>query len=577
MSVFGGSIFNTEIVKSIDDADWGWTEVGTPGAVSIRSASAISRSLSPSDAYALAIGVRRAVTAITNNVVQARPRLFTRGGREIVGGAPFDFIQRPYPRMTWARWAREWVQNWLVWGEHAAWKRRDSRGMMLELLSPPRLSIDKPKGGLVDSREDVSAWEYSYPSGKRVTIPDVDLVFDRMPGGSDPVRGLSPLVTGATQAGISHFAGLYNQAFFQNDTVPRGMMKVPNMGQSRLEDFERQFRERFSSNGSNRVNYHKIMFAVTNGDVEWIPFEQQPDGTFLETQKWAFELVGSLYGVPPVEMQNLQKTRFDTADVERKLFAESTIMPLLEQLTGELQIQVIEPWFAGERVVTTNPAMSKGMRSAFERARTVAAGDIVLLLDPDTMPVMASVKAGLIDLAQKFRTSLGASPQETIEFFGIDLPAREERLDVYMPKTEWNVTRPEKNPEVQIAEQANQRHAADAANASTGSEDEPPPAPAASPPANDKTALRSVGRLVRGLRVMTLERLFPRGGGDGELWSLGDADAINELGEEGARMIRRIRFAVRGIQRNHPKEEWRDRIREYFGSIDLKKLLERPV
>lgn len=552
-SIYGGSLYPVTIEKSIDDASWvSMPESFVSSGVGIRTASAVARSLGPAEAYALVIGVRRAVTAICNNVMQARPRLYTRSGQEVLAGPVYDMINRPYPRMTWTRWVREWVEDWLIWGEHAAWVRGDDKGRRLEILKPPRLSIAKPRRR-VDRRADVQAWAYQYPSGKTERIPDSELVFDRMSSPGDPIRGLSPLVTGATQAGVGHFASLYNQAFFVNDAVPRGMLKVPNMGQSRLEDFERQFRDRFGSDGGGRVNYHKIMFAVTSGEVEWIPFSQPADGSFLEVQKWAFELIGSLYGVPPVEMHNLQKTRFDTADIERKLFAESTIIPLLDQIAGELQMQVIEPYYGDTEVVTAAGRMSRGMSMAFDRAVSRSGGSVVLLLDADTMPVMASVKASLVETAAKFRTALGASPQETIDFFGVDLPTRPERQDVYMPKTEWNVTHPERNPEVQIAAEANQRHADDAARAAANAKGE-----------NGK----GMRKLVRTLRVWTLERLFPRDGSSGELWSLEEADGINRIGDQGRKLIRRIRHDVRAMQGSAPgRDVLRQAIKDYFGKL----------
>jgi hypothetical protein len=63
---------------------------------------------------------------------------------------------------------------------------------------------------------------------------------------------------------------------------------------------------------------------------------------------------------------------------------------------------------------------------------------------------------------------------------------------------------------------------------------------------DQKDTLAKAVRLVRSLRRLTMETLAK-----GELWSLSDADAINELGAPLHTEIRQVRFALRQLQKQH--------------------------
>jgi HK97 family phage portal protein len=547
----GGSAAPVE--KGVFDIDGGvgaWTSVGGnsgPSPVSLKAAAVLNRSLTPVECYELSISVRRAVDAIARNASQAKPRLFTGSGREITGGPLFDIINRPYPLTMWDDWAYRWYSFCCVTGEGAAWAFGGD-GMTpsrLRMLNPLRLDIKDPK--TPNERQDVAQWKYRFPNGHVENIPDTKLVFDPAftPNPDVPVRGLSPLATAATHAEIGYFSALYNKTFFQNDSIPQGMLVLPDgLPRNVREDMERKYLSQFKSDHL-RHNWHKQLVVSGGKEVRFEPIEQPfQDGAFMESQKYSDEKIGQAFGVPPIEMHNLAKTRFDTADDERRMFAETTIQFHLGRLQRTIQTQLIDPYFSLSEYSTDTTGMSKSLAGRFEKARQGrGAGSIVLLLDADTMPIMVSVRASIIESAKAFRETTMASPDATNRYFNIELDDPENddvRKEVWAQNNIACLSDPSRNAQLTPGVKPG--------GGEPGGDGPPKPAAAKPKPKKelspeDKNRVSKAKRVLFDLRSLALAKMQ-----QAELYGLLDADALNTGHDEAVkREIRVIRHALRKI------------------------------
>jgi hypothetical protein len=280
----------------------------------------------------------------------------------------------------------------------------------------------------------------------------------------------------------------------------------------------------------------------------------------MDWLKWGTMQVGMLYKVPAIEMGIYDKTRFDTAAEERKLFVESTLMPQMNMVGEAIQQQIIDPHFSFSPSSSSRKkaSLSKAMDGAYEQARYDRPdSQIIVLLDADALPIMNSVNLMKVEQAKGLREVLDLSAMEAAEFVMLDIPDRKEREDVWIKDDRVNITHPEFNHKLQPKPEP-------AAAKPSGSK----PKPKKELTAEQREQVKSVDKAIRKLRKLTFDRLD-----NGELWSLEEAD---ELAKDDAmkRPVRRIRHKIREIvEQFQPEDGRKDEIKFYFNSLDAKTLL----
>jgi HK97 family phage portal protein len=511
--------------KGISDAIWGEDGWGnTSSALDVEAVRTSASALSPEYAYASTIAVNAAVGAIARNLSKAKLRQFTASsGREITGGEPYELFRRPVPGMSTRRWLLEIVSWYNIRGEFDCLKGlKNGRPEFLLPLSPQWLDVDSP--AQPRSRQHVTRWRYAYPDGAQVTFAGHELLSETMFNPLSAVRGLPPTEVGSLQIGTDFHANRYNRTFFENDATPSYVFVLPEGTARKDRDlFKRELLQRHGTFGG-----HSHTAAVVSGrDVHIEKINDRPqDGSFNETLKQMHADVAMLYHVPAIEMGIYDKSRFDTAAEERKLFIESTLAPEADAISEALQHQVLD-MYPGWKFTTESPRrMSKSFKESYEKAMDEREGSsIIVLLDLDTLPIMAAVKASLIATAKEFRNTLNLSAQETIDYFKLDIEPRPEREDVWVDQNLRNITHPEMNATLNP-----QKPEPDAAKKP---EAKPEPKPA------KKTA--DERRVLLALRKLTLDKMD-----DGDMWTLAEADAINDVPTLKT-TIRLIRHELRSI------------------------------
>lgn len=554
------------VYKGWSDAIWTPSDNQTQTAtLSLAAAKGQERSLTPSEQYQTVIAVNAAVSAYQRNIPKAKWRIFTKAGEEVEGGDLVRLLSRPNSYQSMRRLTSDIVSWYLIFGEYAVF-HKDGANPQLHVRAPHRLSIEKPKNKLPNHRGDVIQWKWIGWDGETEFYRDDRLWFDAQFNPTDPVRGLSPLIVGQMTASAIHATAKYNKNFFDNSAIPSHLVVLgEGVPRAQREDFERRYLAQYSTFASNA---HKVM-VVSGKDVSVEKLEQSSqEGAFMELSKWNVHQVAMLYHVPAIEMGIYDKTRFDTAAEERKLFMESGLMPVMDSISESFQYQVAESYRYSE-ANKRKAKMSKGMSDLFEKARSEREDSAyVVLLDPDTLPIAGDVNLARVQHAKDLRETFVISPRKAEEFVGLDFDdERPERDELYLPKTHQNITHPEKNPEFMLAEKQAEAKAAEAAAKPAA---EPKPSPSKSLTPEQRATAKSIDRFLRELRKTTLERID-------EPWSLAEADELlakYTAAPEAKKAVRALRHAIREAREKETgADARREMVREIFNGIDGKSIL----
>lgn len=587
-----------------DDAAWTTLDEGGArgGGYTFATRKSLSKTLSPEECYRLSIAVNAAVNAIARNISKAKIRLFTKNGEEINGGPLYELLRRPAAGMSQRKWLWE-AACWLnIAGELPVWAQENAGQVnALPILCPTQLFIKSP---VVPPRsiDEVVQWRYRWADGGESLIRGDHLLFERLFNTDHAsVRGLSPLVTGTVEVTAQHNASLYNKTFFDNNAIPSHILKLPDgVPEATRKDIERRY---LSEHGVYGNNAHKT-FVISGNDAEFMPIEQPfQEAAFVELQKRVDYKVGQLYRVPAIELGIYDKTRFDTAAEERKLFVESTLMPQIDALTEMLQHGLVDRFFGLSQFTVSRPRATRkpvpdgtqGRKTRFERMVEKAmderptTGRIVLLIDADTMPVMGDVRLAKMEHAEKLQKTYKLSANQTAEYLGDDLPDEgadePARTNVFTENNLVDQTDPERNKK--FVPGLIPKPAGEGAGAGASGGAKPPsaksddlstplshsPHPVTCTP-ESREKIEKAQKFLRELRRRTIDRMV----GDEELWSLSEADSINELGPEMAKEIRLLRYEIRKVVKQHADKESRiAATKELFKSLSAKSHLRKAL
>lgn len=540
---------------------------GVQGGMSLRSADNQARVLSPSDSYALNIAVNAAVNAIAQNIAKAAVRIFLRDGTEVFDGELYQLLRRPNNQQNGAAFITDFIRWYNIQGESAALKSYGPDGSVVELrvLNPSLLQIWP--ANRYKTRDDIDEWRYLWNDGTFAPLPDSSLIFTANLNPIDPVRGLSPTSVAATEIGILHWSARSNLARQQNGGIPSHLIVLPeNTPRKERDDFERKYLAQHNNYGHNG---NKVL-VVSGGDVKFVPLDNSvKDGEWMGLRQQMLAQVAMIYRIPAIEIGLYDKTRFDTAGEERKLFLESTLMPQIEMLTATLQRQLVDANFsiAGSSTISRPAKMRRSLADKFDARLAASNSDLIILVDSDTLPIAHEVMAAQADRADKLRHAFGLSLQETCDMFGLEVDDRPERKDVYLLATDRNITQPEKNVEI-MAAGMKANGSADGSPASqdqaTGDSKPPRPQNPKDRPRPSKEQVRAATKAIRGLRKLSLQCASRK-----EAWMLraGDDACQNPEIHKAIRLIRGDigQFMLTGDEQG---------IRKFFNAIDPEDLVE---
>jgi HK97 family phage portal protein len=420
--------------------------------LSVPARSTLYKALTAKQCYELSIHARKAVDGKANQCAKAKVRFFSRAtGDEILSGDVVDLYKHPGNYCSTYSLIRDEIAWLNIQGEFTQLAISDipgARPNALVILDPTQL-MEFPQQAR--SMEAIQYWNYNSAyelinADNSVVVGWMKIPFDQLCIGklfnpNNKVRGLSPMVTGSMEISSNYFANRYNSAFFQNSASADVIVRFPKgTKQEHADAWIEEWQMRHSIYGGN-----SFRIAAVIGEEMQIerPNTTAKDGEFQNMKAMNAEDIGGLFGVPPSIMGFLSKTRFDTIDVELESFAENTLMPEMMLWSEAQQSQVLDRFFrrgsqgTRKQKVKLNGYMKKVAEYAFD---TRTESDVIILLDPDSLPIMSKLTERKFALVDKIRIAGDLSANEAMEYVGIEVPYRAERDQIWVPGQRQNIT-----------------------------------------------------------------------------------------------------------------------------------------
>lgn len=156
-------------------------------------------------------------------------------------------------------------------------------------------------------------------------------------------RGLSPLVSAATELNIDYKAGKYQESLLANGAVPGGIITVPDnaiMSQEEMTKLRRIWEQRHMGAAKG----HKI--AVLKGGLKYEPiaFDAQ-EMEFIDSRKFTRENILLTFGVPAVVAGLTEGVNRTSAEAQLKLFWRTTIKPILERIQSKFNYDLLPQYY----------------------------------------------------------------------------------------------------------------------------------------------------------------------------------------------------------------------------------------
>ncbi len=403
-------------------------------------------------AYSSSPTFRRAVNILADTEAKAAVRLFSRKtGDEIIGGACYELFRRPSKFQGTGRFISDMVKWFKIHGEIAILPNTNglTAPSSMRLLNPAFLIANPQHARCL---EQVDNWLYSDgfyvdKNNPILQIPAHQLVFGKNFNPRSEVRGESEAIALTNEISTNHYIQRYNGSRFRNGVegdllfvFPKGTKKAS------VTDFMEKYQ---SDHGVNRDNGFKIT-AVVGDDVKVSHLGiEGKDGQYLKLSEYNDERIAGLFGVPASVMGFYGKTRFDTIDGELETFAENTVLPDLVHYTELFQTQIVDRYFPSAVGATkASRKLSSITAKALDEARDgQGESEIIILLDPDTLPIMAKLNRSKASQAKQFRESLDLSANEAAEYAGLDIPYNKLRDDIWIPNNRVNISQVSRNRE----------------------------------------------------------------------------------------------------------------------------------
>ncbi len=425
-------------------------------AISLAAQQGQFNSLQPTQCYELSIPVRACIQAIATNICKAQLRIFDKlTGDEVINGDLVDLFKRPARGWGTSRFLNDIVSFWLISGEIAINLLLDSTkrsvlGMMP--LAPPRLRTD---GTPVKDVVDIKSWYYTWDNGLIEIITPDSLVFAHNFNPSSHIRGSSLLIAGVNEASCGYFGMKYNKSFYENSSIPSHLLVVSEkLNRKQRMDLEERYFEQFNVfNGKA----HKVM--VVSGSekvkIEKLEADQPKDGSFIELMQFSMAQIAALFKVPATEVGLYDKSRFETANVEREMFLENTLLPLMGVVNETFQDQIVDRYYGDSQGMIRGKGLKIGklLQKSLSSAINAQIGSrYIILLDPDSLPIMAKLQLDRFAAVKSLCDSARMSVNEACDFLGVEIPYSPLRDKIFIPNT-YIELKEDAEPEVKPAQE----------------------------------------------------------------------------------------------------------------------------
>ena len=210
-------------------------------------------------------------------------------------------LRKPNPYQTAAQFREYWILTKLNQGNAYILKRRDSRGVVVEMyvLNPERVLPMVSDSGAVYYQlqtDALSTLPADYPADKLI-VPASEIIHDRCMTVHHPLIGVPPLAAAYWPA-LKNMKILKNATkFFANNAQPGGLLTAPaGMKESDAKQVKDYWDANFTGDSSGKV-------AIIGADMKFTSFAMKSiDSQMVEQMRYSDEQICQPFGVPPFKV-----------------------------------------------------------------------------------------------------------------------------------------------------------------------------------------------------------------------------------------------------------------------------------
>ena len=220
---------------------------------------------------------------------------------EVQNPAYDPVLRKPNGYQTAAQFREYWVLTKLIHGNAYILKRRDARGVVIDLYA---LDPDKVMPMVSDAGEvfyqlktdKLNSLPDDYPA-ENLIVPASEIIHDRCMTVHHPMIGVPPLAA-------AHWPALKNMKimrsateFFANNAQPGGLLTAPaGMSEEDASAVKAYWNQEFQGANSGRV-------AIIGADMKFTPFAMKSiDSQMVEQMRYSDEQICQPFGIPPFKV-----------------------------------------------------------------------------------------------------------------------------------------------------------------------------------------------------------------------------------------------------------------------------------
>jgi HK97 family phage portal protein len=227
-----------------------------------------------------------------------RRRMDTGVWQEATNAAYDPVLRKPNGFQTAGQFREYWMVTKLTNGNTYVLKRRDDRGVVIELyvLDPERVLPMVSDAGFVYYQlqiDPLNTLPKGYPA-EGLIVPASEIIHDRCMTIHHPLIGIPPLAA-------AHWPALKNMKilrsateFFGNNAQPGGILTAPaGMSDEDAEAVKSYWATNFTGTNAGRV-------AIVGADMKFTPFAMKSiDAQMVEQMRYSDEQICQPFGIPP--------------------------------------------------------------------------------------------------------------------------------------------------------------------------------------------------------------------------------------------------------------------------------------
>lgn len=283
------------------------------------------------------------VKAIAMNIARVPFKLW-RGDQILEEGPLYELFRDVNPYMSrWQLW--ETTMTFLELTGNAFWildyPGGDTRRVPVRIwiFGPDRMRPEVRDGVLV-------GWTYQHRN-RRERFSVEEVIHFKYVNPYGDLMGMGPLQAAREAVQQDWWAQMYNRSMFKNSAEPGGVLETEQpLTTQQVGELRKQWEARHrGADKAKRV-------AILHSGLKWKQIGLSPkDMEFLAARKFNREEICAVFKVPPVEVGIMEYARYANADVQRRIFWETNLIPKLKYLEDKLNTDLfarVAPEVTGE-------------------------------------------------------------------------------------------------------------------------------------------------------------------------------------------------------------------------------------